>query len=103
MADSAEDWRDLASIQAIADRLLARRQPTRTDVIALELPPLFDADDVVRICKVGKNAAYEIMHRAGAIKLGRGLRLRPQDLENYLAGLAASGSNAGSNGADIRP
>jgi hypothetical protein len=54
-------------------------------------------------CKVGKNAAYEIMHRAGAIKLGRGLRLRPQDLEAYLAGLAGGGSNVGSNRLDISP
>jgi hypothetical protein len=48
-------------------------------------PLLFDAKDVMRECRVNRHAALELMYRAGAIKLGRSVRVMPEDLRAYLA------------------
>jgi hypothetical protein len=46
---------------------------------------LLDVADVARITRVGRNKAYEVMHSAGPIQLGRkSLRVRRRDLDRYL-------------------
>jgi hypothetical protein len=53
------------------------------------VPALLDIDDIKRLAKVETNQAYAIAHGAGPIKLGRSLRVRPQDLAAYLERLRA--------------
>ena len=55
-----------------------------TEAISFNVPALLDLEDVKRLTKLGSNAAYAIMHAAGPIKFGRSLRVRPQDLADYL-------------------
>jgi hypothetical protein len=53
--------------------------PTETDLL------LWTTTDVVRLCQVNKHAAVELIHAAGAIRIGRrSLRVRPADLEALL-------------------
>ena len=59
-------------------------------IVHFDVPALLDIEDIKRIAKVGTNQAYSIAHGAGPIKLGRSLRVRPQDLAAYLERLRAS-------------
>jgi hypothetical protein len=51
-------------------------------------PQLLTFRDVMRICQTHRDRAFQIMHMAGAIRLGRQLRVRRQDLDDYLERLA---------------
>lgn len=58
---------------------------------------LLDVNDVMRIAKVSAGSAYELMRRAGAIRLGKGrrnpraLRVRATDLYGYLESIKVAG------------
>jgi hypothetical protein len=52
-------------------------------------PLLWGLREVMAATGLGRDAAYALMHRAGAVRIGCRLRVRPQDLEAYLAQLAA--------------
>jgi hypothetical protein len=54
------------------------------ETVSFDVPALLQLEDVKRICGVGSNQAYLLMHGAGPIKLGRSIRVRPQDLSAYL-------------------
>jgi hypothetical protein len=56
----------------------------QSDSPSVGLPPLLDIKDVRRIFGVSPDIAYQIMHSCGVIKLGRSLRVRPEDLESYI-------------------
>ncbi len=47
--------------------------------------------DVMLSCRIGRDAAFKVAREAGALKLGRSLRLRVEDLDAYLAKLKAEG------------
>lgn len=40
--------------------------------------------DVMQLLQVDRDRAYACMHEAGAVRIGRRLRLRPEDLKDYL-------------------
>ena len=44
-----------------------------------------------RQLQVGERQAYEIAHAAGTVRLGRSLRVRPEDLSAYLQRVAVRG------------
>jgi len=59
--------------------------------IAVVAPRLLKVGDVAQRCQCGRNTAYELVHRAGAIRFGRSLRVRAADLERLLDGMAGAG------------
>jgi hypothetical protein len=59
------------------------------ETVSFDVPALLQLEDVKRICGVGSNQAYVLMHAAGPIKFGRSIRVRPQDLAAYLERLRA--------------
>jgi hypothetical protein len=65
--------------------------PTQPSVVDLALPPLLTIKDVMRLLQVGERQAYEIAHAAGTVRLGRSLRVRPEDLSAYLQRVAVRG------------
>ena len=48
-------------------------------------PSLLTVRDVMAVCQVHRDRAFEVMHAAGPIRLGRSLRVRQEDLDDYLA------------------
>jgi Helix-turn-helix domain len=60
-------------------------------VVDLALPPLLTIKDIMRLLQVGERQAYEIAHAAGTVRLGRSLRVRPEDLSAYLQRVAVRG------------
>lgn len=54
-------------------------------------PLLFDARDVAKKCRCNRHRALELMHEAGAVRLGRSVRVRPADLDALLARMAKGG------------
>jgi hypothetical protein len=67
---------------------MAIKQP----VINLSLPPLLTVKDIMGLLQIGERQAYDIAHAAGTVRLGRSLRVRPQDLDAYLQRLAVEGA-----------
>jgi Mn-dependent DtxR family transcriptional regulator len=65
--------------------------PTQPSLGDLALPPLLTIKDIMRLLQVGERQAYEIAHSAGTVRLGRSLRVRPEDLSAYLQRLAVRG------------
>ena len=65
--------------------------PTQPSVVDLALPPLLTIKDVMHLLQVGERQAYEIAHAAGTVRLGRSLRVRPEDLRAYLQRVAVRG------------
>jgi hypothetical protein len=63
-----------------------------TNIVDLAFPSLLTIKDVQRICQCGQRQAYEIAHAAGTVRLGRSLRVRPEDLAVYLERLAVRGA-----------
>jgi hypothetical protein len=61
-------------------------------VIRLALPTLLTITDIRRALQVGERQAYEIAHAAGTVRLGRSLRVRPEDLTAYLERAAVRGA-----------
>lgn len=57
-------------------------------------PRLLTVKDIARECQVGRDRAFELMRAAGAIKLGRSLRCRPDDLDAVLDRLREEGVSA---------
>jgi hypothetical protein len=55
-------------------------------------PRLWTVKDVARECQVGRDRAFELIRAAGAIKLGRSLRCRPEDLDRLLAQFREDGA-----------
>jgi hypothetical protein len=53
---------------------------------------LLDVRDVMESCHVGRDRAFELITRAGRIKLGRSLRCRPEDLDRVLEEIREEGS-----------
>lgn len=49
------------------------------------MPRLLTVADVRRLLQVGSRQAYAICHAVGAVRLGRSIRVRPADLDAYLA------------------
>ena len=62
------------------------------NVVQLHLPQLLTVADIRRLLQVGERQAYEIAHAAGAVRLGRSIRVRPADLDYYLDTMAAAGA-----------
>jgi hypothetical protein len=60
-------------------------------VVDLALPPLLTIRDIMRLLQVGERQAYEIAHAAGTVRLGRSLRVRPEDLSAFLQRVAVRG------------
>jgi hypothetical protein len=60
-------------------------------VVDLALPPLLTIRDIMRLLQVGERQAYEIAHAAGTVRLGRSLRVRPEDLSAHLQRVAVRG------------
>ncbi len=52
--------------------------------------PLLTSDEVVKILKVSRSLAYLMMKRGDfpVIHVGSAIRVRPEDLESYIAGNA---------------
>ena len=46
---------------------------------------LLTVENIARYLGVGINRAYEIAHRIGPVQIGRSLRVRPEDLERWIA------------------
>ena len=65
--------------------------PTQPSVVDLAVPPLLTIKDIMRLLQVGERQAYEIAHAAGTVRLGRSLRVRPEDLSAYLQRVAVRG------------
>lgn len=63
-------------------------KPGSEDRTAWPTPLLLDAQDVARLCRVDRHQALLLMHAAGSVRLGRRVRVRPADLDAYLARLA---------------
>jgi hypothetical protein len=61
-------------------------------VVRLALPTLLTVTDIKRVLQVGERQAYEIAHAAGTVRLGRSLRVRPEDLTAYLERAAVRGA-----------
>jgi len=61
------------------------------NIVDLALPALLTVADIQRICRCGERQAYEIAHAAGTVRLGRSLRVRPEDLATYLGRVAVRG------------
>jgi hypothetical protein len=49
---------------------------------------LLTTKDVARLCQVNRHAAGELIHQAGAVRIGSSLRVRRSDLEGLLERLA---------------
>jgi hypothetical protein len=49
---------------------------------------LVDTKAVMWLASCGRHAARDLMYRAGAVKLGRSLRVRVEDLDRIIAELA---------------
>ncbi len=64
---------------------------TQPRVVELALPPLLTIKDIMRLLQVGERQAYEVAHAAGTVRLGRSLRVRPEDLSAYLQRVAVRG------------
>lgn len=64
---------------------------SQPSVVDLALPPLLTIKDIMRQLQVGERQAYEIAHAAGTVRLGRSLRVRPEDLSAYLQRVAVRG------------
>jgi hypothetical protein len=47
-------------------------------------PQYLNVQDVMRVVKVARSTAYELMYRLGAIKIGRSTRLMKAKLDTYL-------------------
>jgi hypothetical protein len=60
--------------------------------IAIALPRLLTVADIQTLLQVGERQAYEIAHAAGTVRLGRSLRVRPEDLTAYLERVAVRGA-----------
>ena len=69
------------SISVPHQNLPARQ--AREQIAPSQLTPLLTVSDVQRLTRCGKRQAYELMHAAGPLKVGRSLRLRPEDLVAY--------------------
>jgi hypothetical protein len=54
-------------------------------------PMLLDAKQVAASCGVDRHEALRLMHAAGAVILGRRVRVRPQDLDDYLSRIRKKG------------
>lgn len=52
--------------------------------LPLDAPELWTVDDVAHRLQVGLDRAYALMHQAGAIRLGRSLRVLPEDVRELL-------------------
>ncbi len=61
------------------------------NVIDLAFPRLLTVADIMRICQCGQRQAYALAHEAGTVRLGRSLRVRPDDLAAYLERVAVRG------------
>jgi hypothetical protein len=57
-------------------------------------PILLTHHDVMARCAVNRDKAFELMHSAGAIRLGRSLRVLERDLVTYLTTLRQPGQVA---------
>jgi hypothetical protein len=62
------------------------------NVIDIAFPSLLTVADIMRVCQCGQRQAYEIAHAAGTVRLGRSLRVRPEDLSAYLERVAVRGA-----------
>jgi hypothetical protein len=63
-----------------------------TSIVELAFPALLTIKDIQRVCQCGQRQAYEIAHAAGTVRLGRSLRVRPEDLSAYLERVAVRGA-----------
>jgi hypothetical protein len=61
-------------------------------VIPIPLPQLLTVADIQRLLQIGERQAYEVAHAAGTVRLGRSLRVRPEDLSGYLERVAVRGA-----------
>ncbi len=54
--------------------------------MTMELKPLLTGDDVARILQVSRSYAYMLLQRneIPAVRLGRAVRVRPEDLEAFI-------------------
>jgi hypothetical protein len=52
---------------------------------------LLSAKEVAELCGLGRHAALELMHRAGAVVIGRRVRVRPADLDAYFVATRTHG------------
>jgi hypothetical protein len=53
--------------------------------ISMPQPRLWAVKDVMSALRVHRDRAYQVMHQAGAVKLGRCLRVRPEDIDALLS------------------
>jgi len=63
-----------------------------TDTSQLLRPRLLDVKDVMATCHVGRDQAFALMARAGRLKLGRSVRVRPEDLDRAIEELKEQGA-----------
>jgi hypothetical protein len=55
-----------------------------SEPVLIAFPRLLTVADIKRQLQIGERQAYELIHEIGAVKLGRSLRCRPEDLEQFL-------------------
>jgi hypothetical protein len=60
-------------------------------VIPFQLPQLLTVADIQRLLQIGERHAFAVAHAAGTVRLGRSLRVRPEDLSAYLETIAVRG------------
>jgi hypothetical protein len=60
--------------------------------MVIPIPRLLTVADIMRLLQIGERQAYALSHAAGVVKLGRSLRVRPEDLDAYLERLAVDGA-----------
>jgi hypothetical protein len=65
---------------------------TRRETSRRILPPkLLTVEDIQRMCQCSEARAYQLAHEAGTVRLGRSLRVRPEDLDAHLRRLTVRG------------
>jgi hypothetical protein len=62
------------------------------NVIDLAFPSLLTIKDIQRRLQCGERMAYQVAHEAGTVRLGRSLRVRPEDLAAHLERVAVRGA-----------
>ncbi len=62
------------------------------NVIDLAFPALLTIKDIQRRLQCGERMAYQVAHEAGTVRLGRSLRVRPEDLAAHLERVAVRGA-----------
>ena len=68
--------------------------------MASEHPVLLTADDVARVLNCSQSMAYRLMQDGSiaVVRLGRAVRVRPQDLDEFIQSRLSNGAHVGGFG-----